>query len=457
MTEETQNTAEETKQQETPTPIETKHFSSDELELNVEIMPNCIVNFHVTVKEPLVKEATKQGIKKVAKDVTLPGFRKGKAPTDIVLKKYPKEVDSKVKHEMANMAYTKSQQLADISVISQEAKISFDVKEFGENEAKLFFSFEAEPIVPEIDPSTLNMEEIQKEEINDEKVENTIKHIQQFYATYDTIEDRGIEEGDFVLLDIEDLDLDPPSKAFSDTRFEVKKKSMADWMLEAILGKKPGESVDTVSKPNEDDSEEVKKEFEPKNVRITVKKIESANLPPVDDELAKKLGVETADEMREQLTKQLNMQAEHEFQQKQRNAISKALIEKYSDFDIPQSLLATEVNHRLKMMSSKPEYMQMLRGKNKEEREQYIEDMKKEAENAIRLFYLSKHIVEKNHIRLSLEEEPRHAPSNMIEAMFQKQQHQPHENMSEEERAALFSRKMLTAAEDYLIEQLKKS
>ena len=87
--------------------------------------------------------------------------------------------------------------------------------------------------------------------MNDEKVSETIRQVQLFFATWKNIEDRPVQEGDFVLLDVEDLETDPPTSVFSNTRFEVTEKSMAQWMRDLVLGKSAGATVEGISVPDE--------------------------------------------------------------------------------------------------------------------------------------------------------------------------------------------------------------
>ncbi|MBI5274605.1 MAG: trigger factor [Chlamydiales bacterium] len=437
----------------TPSPISTEDFSNENISLKVEKYPSCIVHFTATIKENLIKEATKSGVKKVAKDVTLPGFRKGKAPELMILKKYPKAVDEQIKKDLANMAYTQSQRLAKTPPVSQESKISFDVKSFATTDAVFTFQFESEPRIPHVDPSSFSLNS-KKEEVSQEKVEETIAQIRQFYATYSTIDNRSVQEGDFVLLDIEDMDQSPPIKVFNDARFTVKKASMADWMIDAVVGMNTMDAKETISRPNDDDSEEIKSNYQPKKVRVTVKKIEEAILPELNDDFALKLGLHNMKDVYSQLQKQLSLRGERTYQQELRNSISKQLLEKYSTFDIPQSLLLKEIQHRMKAYISDPKLKDQLM---KDNADSFKDSIMKEAANAIRLFYLCKTIVENNRIKISFDENM-HAPMNMIEAMFEEAHEQPPiKDLSQEEQALIFSRKMLSAAEDYLIEQLQKS
>ncbi len=439
------------------TPISTEHFSNDSIKLTLDRYPHCMVGFTIHVGPKLIEEATRLGIKKVAKDVSIPGFRKGKAPEAMILKKFGKAVDEKVRFEMAQLAYVQAQQLARTPLLNQDAKISYDVKEMTKEHAVLHFRFETEPTMPEIDTQTLSINDVKKEEITEEKLSETIHQIRSFYSTFETVSDRPAQDDDHVILDIEDLETDPPSKVFSQTRFHVKKGVMSDWMYEILVGMNTGESKEALSRPNESDSEEIKAEYKPKKVRVTLALIEVAKLPVVDDEFAKRLGVSTVEEMNAQLTKQLELRAQRVYMQELRNSVSRQLLEKYGTFEIPNTLLVREVQHRTNSYMSSPQHRKQLMNQSKEENDAFQAQVIKESGEAIRMFYLCKHIVESNHIRFNFEDDVM-PPSNMIEAMFNAgQPHTSFNDLSKEEQALQYSRKMLAAAEDFLIEKLQKS
>jgi FKBP-type peptidyl-prolyl cis-trans isomerase (trigger factor) len=222
------------------------------------------------------------------------------------------------------------------------------------------------------------------------------------------------------------------------------------------MGMSVGESKEALSRANESDDEEVKAQYQPKQVRLTVVGIEIAALPVVDDEFAKKLGVQTVDEMRSQLRKQLHLREERAYHQALRNSISAQLLTNYGTYDIPQSILLKEVEHRSKSYMASPEHRKLAMSRTKEENENFHRELLKESADAIRMFFLCKHIVDKNHIRFSFEDSA-NQPSNMIEAMFQGNPKPAFNTLSKEEQALQYSRKMLTAAEDFLIDRLQKS
>ena len=60
------------------------HFSTEELTVNVEHLPHCEIKFSVHTQPALIAQAKEKAKKQVSKEVSIPGFRKGKAPLDMI-------------------------------------------------------------------------------------------------------------------------------------------------------------------------------------------------------------------------------------------------------------------------------------------------------------------------------------------------------------------------------------
>lgn len=427
-------------------------FSSEKIALTVKKHPRCFVEFFVQTKPPLIKQARDLALKDLAKEVTIPGFRKGKAPIALLVKKFAKSVDEQTVKKLADLAYREAQSLSHCPLLNGNSQINYDLKNRDfEKGIDMIFSFETEPHVPDIDPTTADFKTAKKDEIDDKKIDETIEQIRSFYSTHDVIKDRAAKEKDFVLLTIEDLETDPPSTVFKEARFEIKKAGMASWMKDIVIGMKPGETKEGVSKPNEDDSDEVKKEFKPKKVRVTLNEIQVAKLPELDENLAKKVGVNSIEEMRSQLKKLLEKQAEERYQDDLRECVIQTCFDTTS-FDLPKSIVEREFTHRFNQSMQNEHFKREWATKTAGEQEDIQKDIMRDAEKAIRLFYISRSLVQKHNIQINRPEEPP-MPSNVLEAMFTNREMMHFDTKSEDEQAYLMSKLLLRKAQDFVIEK----
>jgi trigger factor len=255
-----------------------------------------------------------------------------------------------------------------------------------------------------------------------------------------------------VIIDIEDLDTDPPSKPFQGSRFEVSETAMAEWMRDIIVGLSLGESKEGKSHADRNESEEVKAEYTEKKVRITLHKIETPKLPPADDELAKKVGVQTKEEMLRRLRENMEKQLLIREQNLNRERLADALLEEVH-FDIPASVLKTEIDYRMKQRLQDRLAQNRWKNLSKEDQEKELDVLKGESEKAIRMYYICRKITYDNKIRISPEEiYPK--VETTLDAMFADPAALNHEQKSKEQEVMLFSRLMLSKAQDFMIEKI---
>jgi trigger factor len=408
--------------------------------------PSCVVEFDVEVLKPLMQIAHKKATKTVKKNVTLSGFRKGKAPDNLIKKNYPDEIKKQSEREIANLAFQECQKLAAIAILHKDAKVAYSFKNQSPNGALLVLSFETEPNVPFIDPKEIVLTPVKKPEVNPQKVAETIRQTQFFFAKWEKVTDRPAQENDFVTLDV-DL-IEEKTSLFSNTRFEVNAKGMAEWMLSLVLGKNVHETVEGVSIPDESASPEEKEKLQPKKVRITIKSIDLATLPPVDEQFAKLLGVSTVEELHQRIEELLHKQSEAHVQEALREQVTEILLQQFP-FELPSTLVQKEVEFRIQQLTQNAEFKIYWDKLTKDERKKLFETIQQQSEKAVRMFYLCRKIVDEANLRISAEDIPS-AASTPLEILLAPQ-NKTHSNHPETEHAEAYSRLILEKAEDWII------
>ena len=381
----------------------TEVLTGENVEFEISNQPLCVVEYQVRATQDLVKKARKKAIHDVAKEVSVPGFRKGRAPDELILRRYPDVVDQKWQKAIADDAFQAVQNVARIPLLNTRIPITFDMKKHDENGAEMKFTFEREPIVPEIDVSKIELKDLPVEEITEETLDEAIRQVSFFFAEWTTALDRAAKAGDYVLLNINTLEGDKEHPAFNETRFEMSEKSMSKWMLDLVTGMKTGEKKDGVSEPDDDATEDEKKAFQPKNVRVELVKIEEAKLPALDDAFAAKVGCKTYSEVRENIRNLLNAKSEENRQKALRDLLSEQLL-KHFPFDLPKSLLEEEVKVRIDNSLQNPRFKKEWEEKTDEQKKEHEEMIRKQGENAIRLFYICRKVATDANIELSTDE-----------------------------------------------------
>lgn len=416
----------------------TNELSNDQIRVSVQKKEACKVEFLVSVKNDLIEKARLDAAKAVNKEVTLPGFRKGKAPDSLIVKKFPQEVERHFQKSLADLSFVEAQKLAQVPVLNKNSTITFDLKKMDESGATVSFAFETEPMPPSVDPKLFVAKPVEKKEVGEKEVSEAIRQMAFFYAKWESVADRPIQEGDFIMID---LDSDG-KRVFDQVRFEVKPERMAEWMRKLVLNAKEGDVLDGVSEPDETATEEEKKEFLPKNVRVTIRKVERAVLPEMDDEFAKKVGAQDVAGMQKMVEGVLKKQVEDKANQDLREQVNHFLVTTYM-FDLPESLVQAEFQHRIAQVNQNPQFQKL----SKEERKKVEDRIRNETEQSLRLFYLSKHIVHEAKIPIS------HQEVNERAIEHRRLQAGSGEQLSKEEYALAVSMVFLSKAQDYIIEK----
>ncbi len=424
-------------------------FSNDLVNLTVHRKPACRVEFHVKTGEKLISQARKMAIKAINKEVSFPGFRPGKAPEEVILKKYPNDIDKQLHKSLADLVYVEAQKLARIPLLNNNAQISFDMKSKTATQAELLFSFETEPVIPQIDKTLFKPQAVNRLEVGETQINEAVKQMLFFFAEWKLVEDRPTQAGDYVMIDLDTIDGEHVERVFNHIRFEVSPERMANWMRSLVIGSKTGDVLEGMSEPDDDASEADRNEFKPKKVRVTVLKVEEASLPAIDDEFAKKVGAVDVAQMYKTVSDLLNKQAEEKVSGQLREQINTFLSTQYP-FDLPLSLVEAEKKQRLSEMMQDPKAKTAWQKMSQEERKTQEQALADEAAQAVRLFYLSRQIVRDANVPVTHKEVQYEAV-----ALLQSNGTRDVEvdRIPREVYALAFSKVILAKAQDFILEE----
>ncbi|MBP9841188.1 MAG: trigger factor [Simkaniaceae bacterium] len=420
----------------------TAQHQTEHLDLEIEHKEHCITHFLVKVKPDFVKTAHRAAIKSLSKDVSVPGFRKGKAPESLIIKKYPSQLTEKWHKELADAAFKEAEQLVKIPVLA-ETRVGFEAEKVSlEEGAILKFSFETEPVIPEIDLAKLSLPEIEEEKVEDKQVDERIEDMREYFGTWASVKDRPVQADDYATVTVDIIDVEPPVEAISNVRFKVAPERMAKWMRDTVIGMHVDESKEAISTPDEDATEEVKAESPPKKVKLTLTNLQTLEKAPLDETLTKKMGADTVEEFRKRLTEMLVKQAQEKYQSNLREKISESLITTHP-FDLPQSLIRKETEFRIRQLLEDPSFQESLRNMTPEEQKQEVANLQTYSARAIRLFYLCRAVIDKNNLEVAEND------LKSLDVLFDASQ----QSRSNEQKATALSRLMLRTAQDFLIEK----
>ena len=299
---------------------------------------NCSLVIEVPAKE-IDSEVSKR-VRETAKNIKVDGFRAGKVPAGFVKKKYGQQIRLETISEIIPKKYTKAIQDEKLNV----AGIEVDIKENKEGE-NLKFVVNAE-LFPEFEVSGFDKIKVEKPvvELGEEQISKMIENLRKQFAKWNEVE-TAVKKDDKVTIDfVGKID----GEAFeggsaTDSQVVIGSNQMIPGFEDGIVDMNKGESKTvTVTFPEEYQSKELAgKEA---NFEITVKKVEEAELPAVDEEFMNKFGVKGSEEdFRKEITE--NMQRELNFiiQRKVKEQVFAGLRE-ISELEIPKALVKREID-----------------------------------------------------------------------------------------------------------------
>ena len=337
------------------------------------------VKLEITVDSEKFNDAIKKVYFKSAKYFNIPGFRKGKAPMNIVEKYYGKEIFYEdAFNEVAGEALDEAVKENDLQVVSRP---DIDVTQIEKGKDLIFTA--VMQTKPEAELGKYKGVEIKKIEykVTDDDINHELSHMQEHNARIVTVEDRPVEKGDITVIDFEGF---VDGKPFDGGKaegheLEIGSNTFIPGLEDQIIGMKIDEEKDINVKFPE---EYFSKDLAGKDATFKVKlhEIKKKELPKLDDEFAKDVSeFDTLKELKEDIKKKQQKQNDDKAKYETQDAVIKAVCENVK-VDIPSGMVETEVENMLKDIEQRlsyqglklEQYLQMM-GKTQDE-------MKKEYE-----------------------------------------------------------------------------
>ncbi len=298
--------------------------------------------------------------RKYGKTAKVPGFRPGKVPTHVVRKRFMHEIMHDVAHTMIPRA---------IDSVLRERAIepvdSPDVTDVVLEEGKpLTFKATFETL-PSIDPGVYEGVVLTRNAAVLEvgEVDRTLSRLRQRAARFEPVEDRPSELGDTLLVDVvrtprQKLIVMPGETAqpekpetLENVSVEIGSPANPPGFDDNLIGVTAGadKSFET-SYPDDFTIEELRNQTV--GYHVTVKAIRKRVVPPLDDDLAKEMGFDTVEALRERVKEDLQREADVESERRLRADLLRELSSRVS-IELPASMVDREIDRRLEEFVSR--------------------------------------------------------------------------------------------------------
>lgn len=286
-------------------------------------------------------------LKKLARTVKMDGFRPGKVPMNVVAQRYGYNVQNEVMNDKVGQAFFTAANEAQLRVAGQP---SINEKN-GASEGQLTFEAVFE-VYPEVKIGDLESAEVEKltTEVSDAAIEKTVDILRKQRRTFaQRPHDAAAQDGDRATVDFEgkiDGETFSGGKA-EDFQFILGDGQMLKEFEEATRGMKSGESKTfPLAFPEDYHGKDVAGKTA--DFMVTVKKLEAANLPEVNEALAKSLGIAdaTVEGLRADIKKNLEREVKSRLLARNKSAVMDALVAK-AELDLPNASVQAEMGRLL--------------------------------------------------------------------------------------------------------------
>ena len=316
------------------------------MSLQVEKMEKYMAKLTIEVAAEDLEKAMQNAYQKAKGRISIPGFRKGKAPRKMIEQMYGKGVFLEdAVNALIPEHYSKALAECDLEIVSQP---TIDITQAEPGKALIFTAEVATK--PEVTLGDYKGVEVPKTEINvtDEDVDAEIKKEQEKNSRTINVEDRGAQLQDVVTIDFEGSVDGVPFDGGQATEYPLTlgSNTFIPGFEEQLVGAKVGDDVDVkVTFPEEYQA----KELAGKEAvfKCAVKKIEAKELPELDDDFAKDVSeFDTLAEYKEHVKTNLVERKENEAKRAKEDAAVDKAIEN-AQMDIPEAMLQTQCRQML--------------------------------------------------------------------------------------------------------------
>jgi trigger factor len=429
-----------------------EHSTAPVTEVRVEIQEptSWSRRLSITVPSERVRRVRQSVSAKIAGNVRLPGFRKGKTPPSLVERQFGPAIEQETVDRVIQETYKEALDSHELRPITQG---QVEHVHYHGDGGDLHFEVEFE-VQPVMDLARTEGFHVVRpaDAIGDDEVDSLLERLRGERAHQHTLEEGAKPDyGDTVLVQITNLDADGESEEAeaSDYRFELGAGQAIPDIEAAIMSLAPGEEGEfTVTFP-EDFADEAQR-GQQQRLRIRVQEARRKELPALDDDFAKGLGdFESLDALRSRVRDDLTNDA----RKRADSAIRDALVQQIVDanpFDVPGSMVDRYLAY---MMGENPDQEGGRRKRSPEDEERFSQlraIMRPQAEMSLKRMMVVEHIADREGLRPTADD-----VDARVEAMAEQHGRTPSDLWVELERSGQMQALEAEILEDKVFEHLQ--
>lgn len=302
-----------------------------------------VVQLEIEVDAAKFEEGMQQSYKKNASKFNVPGFRKGKAPRNIVERYYGEQAlyDDAI-NIVCSEAYDQAIEEKKLEPVDRP---EIDIVQIG-NKQNLIFTAKI-TIKPEVELGAYMGVEVTKADatVTEDDVENEFNKVVEKNSRLVTVTDRPVQSGDTAVIDFEGFIDSVPFEGGKGTDYSlvIGSGTFIPGFEDQLIGKNTGEEAEvTVSFPEDYGKEDLN--GKPALFKVTVKEIKVKELPAIDDEFAKDISeFDTLEEYKKDLRNKLEETAKHKAEHENEDNVIQKVAEN-ATVEIPKVMVEKQID-----------------------------------------------------------------------------------------------------------------
>ncbi|HYR11510.1 MAG TPA: trigger factor [Longimicrobium sp.] len=404
----------------------------------------------ITVPSERVRRVRQSVAAKIAGNVRLPGFRKGKTPASLVERQFGQAIEQETLDRVIQETYREALDSHEFRPITQG---QVEHVHYHGDAGDLHFEVEFE-VQPVVDLARTEGFQVVRpsDTIGDDEVDSLLERLRNERAQLHPLEEGAKPDyGDMVLVQITNLDETGEGEEAegSEYRFELGEGQAIPDIEAAIMSLAPGEEGEfTVTFP-EDFADEAQR-GQQQRLRIRLEEARRKELPALDDEFARGLGdFDSLDALRTRVRGDLQNDAKKRADSSYRDALVQQIVEA-NPFDVPGSMVDRYLDY---MMGETPDREGNRRKRSPEDEERFSQlraIMRPQAEQSLKRMMVVEHIAEREGLRPTADD-----VDARVEALAQEHGRTPSDLWVELERSGQMQALEAEILEDKVFEHLQ--
>ncbi|UCE02782.1 MAG: trigger factor [Candidatus Latescibacterota bacterium] len=354
-------------------------------------------------------------LRELRRRITRPGFRKGKVPRDLIEREFGERIRAESVENLIPAVCQQAIEQEGLDVVSTPNIRTLDLE--NPQAVRMEVEVDVRPRLQLVALEALRAAEW-RPEVRDEEIEQELERVREQNAQFEAVE-RPAQDGDFLLVSYVPLDEQGEERTgqrVDNYPFQLGEGQVVAEFEAAVRGLSPGETARAeVQYAADHDNQEIAGRLVA--FVLTLKEVKEKHLPELDDDLARDLGVDNLETLRERMRDELERRLKQESERDLREKLIDAMIAAHP-FDVPATMVEKyldavtaeyEERHRRMQVEVEPQ-----------KRDEFRTSARPSAERAVRRMLIVDHLQTEHDLRASEED-----VDNWIEEKVQAEDSEP--------------------------------